>query len=66
MTTKGSSCEAQLLTPLDDFWDYSELSPKDTQEMMRRKVGRREKFTSDLSLLAGYPMDAYERYTKAV
>jgi hypothetical protein len=65
VTQKGSSSEAQLLTPLDDVWDYSELNPKDAQEMMRREVGRREKFAADLSLLAGSPLDAYERYTKA-
>jgi hypothetical protein len=62
---KGTSSEAQLLTPLDDFFDYSELSPKDAHEMMRREVARREKFAADLSLLAGSPLDAYERYTKA-
>jgi hypothetical protein len=65
VTTKGSSSEAQLLTPLDDVWDFSELNPKDAQEMMRREVGRREKFAADLSLLAGSPLDAYERYMKA-
>jgi hypothetical protein len=54
-----------LLTPLDEFWDYSELSPKDAHEMMKREVARREKFAADLSLLAGSPLDAYERYTKA-
>lgn len=64
-TVKGSSTQAQLLTPLDDVWDYSELNPKDAQEMMRREVGRREKFAADLSLLAGSPLDAYERYMKA-
>jgi hypothetical protein len=63
--SKGSSSEAQLLTPLDDVWDYSELNPKDAQEMMRREVGRREKFAGDFSLMAGSPMDAYERYMKA-
>jgi hypothetical protein len=63
--TKGSSSEAQLLTPLDDVWDYSELKPSDAQEMLRREVGRREKFAADLSLLAGSPLDAYERYMKA-
>jgi hypothetical protein len=62
---KGSSSEAQLLTPLDEFWDYSELAPKDAHEMMKREVARREKFAADLSLLAGSPLDAYERYTKA-
>ena len=65
MGSKGSNSEAQLLTPIDDFWDFSELSPKDAQEMLRREVGRREKFAGDLSLLAGSPMDAYERYMKA-
>ena len=62
---KGSSTQAQLLTPLDDVWDYAELNPKDAQEMMRREVGRREKFAADLSLMAGSPLDAYERYMKA-
>ena len=65
ISSKGTSTEAQLLTPLDDVWDYSELSPKDAQEMMRREVGRREKVAGDLSLMAGSPLDAYERYTKA-
>jgi hypothetical protein len=65
VVSKGSSSEAQLLTPLDDVWDYSELKPSDAQEMLRREVGRREKFAADLSLLAGSPLDAYERYMKA-
>jgi len=60
-----SAVKAQLLTPLDEFWDYSELSPKDSHEMMKREVARREKFAADFSLLAGSPLDAYERYTKA-
>lgn len=64
-TTKGASTQAQLLTPLDDVFDFSELSPKDSHEMMRREVGRREKFAADLALLAGSPLDAYERYMKA-
>lgn len=64
-TVKGSSTQAQLLTPLDDVWDFAELSPKDAQEMLRREVGRREKFAADLSLMAGSPLDAYERYMKA-
>lgn len=65
VTKKGASSEAQLLTPLDEFWDYSELSPKDAHEMMKREVARREKYAADLSLLAGSPLDAYDRYTKA-
>lgn len=64
-TVKGSSTQAQLLTPLDDVWDFTELNPKDAHEMMRREIGRREKFAADLSLLAGSPLDAYERYMKA-
>ena len=64
-TTKGASTQAQLLTPLDDVFDFSELSPKDAHEITRREVGRREKFAADLSLLAGSPLDAYERYMKA-
>lgn len=64
-TTKGASTQAQLLTPMDDVFDFAELSPKDAHEMSRREVGRREKFAADLSLLAGSPLDAYERYMKA-
>lgn len=65
VVTKGSSAQAQLLTPLDDVFDYAELNPKDAQEMLRREVGRREKFAADLALMAGSPLDAYERYMKA-
>jgi len=61
----SSSVKAQLLTPLDEFWEYTELSPKDAHMMMKREVARRQKFTADLCLLAGSPLDAYERYTKA-
>lgn len=55
----------QLLTPVDEVWDYSNLSSKDAETMKKREVGRREKFAADLCLLAGSPMDAYERYLKA-
>lgn len=55
----------QLLTPLDDVWDLSELNPRDAEAMKKRDVGRREKLAADLSLLAGSPMDAYERYSRA-
>jgi Transport protein Trs120 or TRAPPC9, TRAPP II complex subunit len=64
-TIKGSSTQARLLTPMDDVFDLAELNPKDGHEMLRREVGRREKFAADLSLLAGSPLDAYERYMKA-
>jgi hypothetical protein len=61
----SSSVKAQLLTPLDEFLEYTELSPKDAHMMMKRQVARRQKFTADLCLLAGSPLDAYERFTKA-
>jgi len=61
----SSSVTAQLLTPLDEFWEHTELSPKDAHQMMKRQVARRKKFTADLCLLAGSPLDAYERYTNA-
>jgi Transport protein Trs120 or TRAPPC9, TRAPP II complex subunit len=55
----------QLLTPVDEVWDFSNLSAKEAETMKKREVGRREKFAADLCLLAGSPMDAYERYLKA-
>lgn len=65
MRRNTSTSPPQLLTPLDSVWDLSEVSPKDADAMRRRDVGRREKMAADLSLLAGSPMDAYERYSKA-
>lgn len=63
---KNKSTQApQLLTPLDDVWDSSELNPRDAEAMKKRDVARREKLAADLSLLAGSPIDAYERYTRA-
>jgi len=64
-THTNSSVKAQLLTPLDEVFEVSELSPKDAHMMTKREVARREKFTADLCLLAGSPLDAYERYTRA-
>lgn len=55
----------QLLTPMDDIWDHSELSPRDADAFRKREIGRREKYAADLSLLSGSPLDAYERYLKA-
>jgi len=60
-----ASAPPQLLTSLDSVWDLSEVSAKDADALRRRDVGRREKMAADLSLLAGSPMDAYERYSKA-
>jgi hypothetical protein len=55
----------QLLTPLDSILDMTELSMKDAEAFRKRDIGRREKFAADLALLAGSPLDAYERYLKA-
>jgi len=57
----------QLLTPMDDYyeWSTSQLSNKDAEALKRRDMARREKLAADLSLLAGSPLDAYERYLKA-
>jgi hypothetical protein len=65
MRRSPTSVPPQLLTPMDTVWDLSEVSPKDADAMRKRDVGRREKMAADLSLLAGSPMDAYERYSKA-
>ena len=59
---------AKLVTPLDldannDM--MSSISPRDMEALKRRDLGRREKRSADLSLLAGSPIDAYERYTRA-
>ena len=58
---------ARLTTPLD--LDYAPspgpLTARDAEALKRRDVGRREKRAADLSLLAGAPIDAYERYTRA-
>lgn len=59
------SSTALLLTPLDEYWEASELTTKDIENIRRRDAGRREKFSADLSLLAGSPLDAYQRYLKA-
>jgi hypothetical protein len=64
-TNRRHAPSPQLLTPLDDVWDLSELNPRDAEAMKKRDIGRREKLAADLSLLAGSPMDAYERYSRA-
>ena len=57
----------QLLTPLDAYyeWNTPTLTAKDMDALKRRDMARREKLAADLSLLAGSPLDAYERYLKA-
>jgi hypothetical protein len=64
-TNRRHTPSPQLLTPLDDVWDLSELNPRDAEAMKKRDIGRREKLAADLSLLARSPMDAYERYSRA-
>lgn len=58
-----------LLTPLDDdsvMQDPSQvLGLKDAEAVRKRDMGRHEKQAADLCLLAGSPLDAYERYLKA-
>ena len=58
----------KLVTPLDlDATNdvISQISSRDLEALKRRDLGRREKRSADLSLLAGSPIDAYERYTRA-
>lgn len=62
---RPNSNSPQLLTPMDTTWEYNELSSKDFDAFAKRELGRREKLAADLSLLAGSPMDAYERYSRA-
>ena len=64
-TAPKFTSEPQLMTPLDTNWDYPQLSARDVEAIRKRDIGRREKLAADLSLLAGSPLDAYERYLKA-
>ncbi|KAL3791402.1 hypothetical protein ACHAW5_005776 [Stephanodiscus triporus] len=60
---------SKLVTPLDldadDADVLASVTPRDLEALKRRDAGRREKRSADLSLLAGSPIDAYERYTRA-
>ncbi|GAX10720.1 hypothetical protein FisN_14Lh236 [Fistulifera solaris] len=62
---KASSSLPLLLTPLDTYWEQANLTRKDMEDIRKRDIGRREKYSADLALLAGSPLDAYERYLKA-
>ena len=62
---KTAALGPQLMTPMDENWDYSQLSARDVEAIRKRDIGRREKLAADLSLLAGSPLDAYERFLKA-
>ncbi|KAL7492472.1 hypothetical protein ACHAWT_004966 [Skeletonema menzelii] len=57
----------KLVTPLDldATVEMTTVSARDMEALKRRDIGRREKRSADLSLLAGSPIDAYERYTRA-
>ncbi|KAK1742006.1 trafficking protein particle complex subunit 9 [Skeletonema marinoi] len=57
----------KLVTPLDldATVEMTTVSARDMEALKRRDLGRREKRSADLSLLAGSPIDAYERYTRA-
>jgi hypothetical protein len=55
----------RLLTPLDEVMDMNSITVKDLEALQKREVGRREKRSADLSLMAGSPLDAYERYNRA-
>lgn len=55
-----------LCTPMDEpSFDPAQLTSKDVECIVKRNAARREKYTADLALLAGSPLDAYERYTRA-
>ena len=65
-THVGSSLNTKLVTPLDlDANEKVTFSTRDLETLKRRDAGRREKRGGDLALLAGSPIDAYERYTRA-
>ena len=57
----------KLVSPLDldATVEMNTVSARDMEALKRRDIGRREKRSADLSLLAGSPIDAYERYTRA-
>ena len=61
----GAPGSAYLTTPLDTYIDPTKLSSKELDALAKRDAARREKLAADLSLLAGSPIDAYERYTHA-
>jgi len=64
--SKGQeSSEYLLFTPVDTKFTLDKLSSKELEYLIRRNQGRREKYAGDLCLLAGSPMDAFERYTRA-
>jgi len=60
-----SNTTQKLITPLDSAWEQSALGSRDMDAIRKRDAARREKWAADLSLLAGSPLDAYERYLKA-
>jgi hypothetical protein len=57
--------QPKLLSLLDQFHDLADLSARDVDLILKRDLARREKYAADISLLAGSPLDAYERYLSA-
>jgi len=56
-----------LWTPLDELpIDSTKLQAKDLDHFKKQQLGRREKLAGDYCLLAGSPLDAYERYSLAM
>jgi hypothetical protein len=58
-TSSSSSSSSSTTT------NSTTIGPKEIEAIRKRDIGRREKFMGDLCLLAGSPLDAYERYLKA-
>jgi hypothetical protein len=59
-SSSESQSLAELLTPLDD-----DMPPWDVANFHKRQMGRFIKLAADWCLLAGSPLDAYERYLRA-
>ncbi|GMH94556.1 hypothetical protein TL16_g12939 [Triparma laevis f. inornata] len=56
-----------LMTPIDETEVTGKTKNQKDSEMRRKKqVARREKLSADLCLLAGSPLDAYQRYLKSI
>ena len=63
--SSAGDCELfGLSTPMDRILaQYYQNSSK--KERLKKQMSRNKKMAADLALLAGSPLDAYERYTKA-
>ena len=65
----GTLSAGKLVTPLDLNADNADIlasiTTRDVEALKRWDTGWREKWSADLSLLAGSPIDTYKRYTRA-